>query len=211
MANSGLVSSEGESVLVNAAPRKPRILLAASGSVAAVKFANLCHCFSEWAEVRAVATRASLHFIDRSSIPKDVILYTDEDEWSSWKKLGDSVLHIELRRWADIMIIAPLSANTLGKIAGGLCDNLLTCVVRAWDYNKPLFVAPAMNTYMWNNPFTERHLISIDELGISLIPPVSKRLACGDYGNGAMAEPSTIYSTVRLFFESKAQQSNNNI
>lgn len=106
----------GESMLVNAGLRKPRILLAASGSVAAIKFANLCHCFSEWAEVKAVATGASLHFIDRTAIPKDVILYTDEDEWSSWKKLGDSVLHIELRRWADIMVIAPLSANTLGKV-----------------------------------------------------------------------------------------------
>ncbi|KAF7830373.1 putative phosphopantothenoylcysteine decarboxylase [Senna tora] len=196
----------GESMIVRTATRKPRILLAASGSVASVKFANLCHCFSEWAEVKAVATEASLHFIDRTAIPNNVDLYTDEDEWSSWKKLGDGVLHIELRRWADIMIIAPLSANTLGKIAGGLCDNLLTCIVRAWDFSKPLFVAPAMNTFMWNNPFTERHLISIDELGINLIPPVPKRLACGDYGNGAMAEPATIFSTVRLFFESKAQQ-----
>lgn len=116
MAGSEPVSAEGESMAVDAAPRKPRILLAASGSVAAVKFANLCHCFSEWADVRAVSSSGSLHFIDRASMPKDVILYTDEDEWSSWKKLGDSVLHIELRKWADIMVIAPLSANTLGKV-----------------------------------------------------------------------------------------------
>ncbi|XP_028807115.1 probable phosphopantothenoylcysteine decarboxylase [Neltuma alba] len=197
----------GGSILVNSGGlRKPRILLAASGSVAAIKFANLSHCFSEWAEVIGVATRASLRFIDRTAIPKDVILYTDDDEWHSWNKLGDRVLHIELCRWADIMVIAPLSANTLGKIAGGLCDNLLTCVVRAWDYSKPLFVAPAMNTLMWTNPFTERHLMAVDELGINLIPPVPKRLACGTYGNGAMAETSTIFSTVRLFFEKKSEQ-----
>ena len=110
------VNAEREIVQVNVAPRKPRILLAASGSVAAIKFGNLCHCFSEWAEVRAVATKASLHFIDRAVLPKDVILYTDEDEWTTWAKIGDSVLHIELRRWADIMVIAPLSANTLGKV-----------------------------------------------------------------------------------------------
>ncbi|XP_077250640.1 phosphopantothenoylcysteine decarboxylase HAL3a-like isoform X2 [Tasmannia lanceolata] len=186
-------------------PHKPRILLAASGSVAAIKFGGLCRSFSEWAEVRAVATKSSLHFIDKASIPKDVILYTDEDEWSSWKKIGDGVLHIELRKWADILVIAPLSANTLGKIAGGLCDNLLTCIVRAWDFNKPLFLAPAMNTFMWNSPFTQRHLDTICELGISLIPPVTKRLACGDYGNGAMAEPSVIYNTVRLSVDSRAQ------
>lgn len=63
---------------------------------------------------------------------------------------------------------------------------------------------------MWTNPFTERHLIAIDELGITLIPPVTKRLACGDYGNGAMAEPSLIFSTVRLFYESRMQQSARN-
>ncbi|KAK4354599.1 hypothetical protein RND71_026793 [Anisodus tanguticus] len=145
------INSEVEPVQVSNVSRKPRILLAASGSVAAVKFANICHCFSEWAEVKAVATKASLNFIDKVSFPKDV-LYTDDDEWSTRKKVGDSVLHIELRRWADIMVIAPLSANTLGMIAGGLCDNLLTCIV-----------APAMNTFMWNYPFTERHLMTIDE------------------------------------------------
>ncbi|KAL5748261.1 hypothetical protein ACOSP7_025294 [Xanthoceras sorbifolium] len=203
-------SAGAESMPGNSGTRKPRILLAASGSVAALKFGNLCHCFSEWAEVRAVATRSSLHFVDRAAIPKDVIFHTDEDEWS-WSKIGDSVLHIELRRWADIMVIAPLSANTLAKIAGGLCDNLLTCIVRAWDYSKPLFIAPAMNTFMWTNPFTERHLMTIDELGITLIPPVTRRLACGDYGNGAMAEPSLIYSTVRLFFESRNQSSDGRV
>ena len=109
-------AAQRDAIQINAGPRKPRILLAASGSVAAIKFGNLCHCFSEWAEVKAVATKASLHFIDRASLPKDVILYTDEDEWSSWNKIGDNVLHIELRRWADIMVIAPLSANTLGKV-----------------------------------------------------------------------------------------------
>ncbi|KAH7528292.1 hypothetical protein FEM48_Zijuj05G0057100 [Ziziphus jujuba var. spinosa] len=207
MANPEPVVAAREMIQVNPVSRKPRILLAASGSVAAIKFGNLCHCFSDWAEVRAVVTKASLHFIDRASLPKDVILFTDEDEWSSWNKIGDSVLHIELRRWADIMVVAPLSANTLGKIAGGLCDNLLTCIVRAWDYSKPFFVAPAMNTFMWTNPFTQRHLTAIEELGISVIQPVTKKLACGDYGNGAMAEISIICSTVRLFLESRNQQS----
>ncbi|ONK57583.1 uncharacterized protein A4U43_C09F1980 [Asparagus officinalis] len=187
----------------NRQPAKPRILLAASGSVAAIKFESLCRSFCDWAEVKAVATKSSLHFIDKSSLPRDVTLYIDDDEWSSWKKIGDNVLHIELRKWADVMVIAPLSANTLAKIAGGLCDNLLTCIVRAWDYNKPFYVAPAMNTFMWNNPFTKLHLETIDKLGVSLIPPITKRLACGDFGNGAMAEPSQIYTTVRLAMKPK--------
>ncbi|KAL0920962.1 hypothetical protein M5K25_007982 [Dendrobium thyrsiflorum] len=186
---------------------RPRILLAASGSVAAIKFESLCRTFMEWGEVRAVVTKSSLHFIDKSALPSSVILYTDDDEWSSWKKIGDDVLHIELRKWADILVIAPLSANTLAKIAGGLCDNLLTCIVRAWDYSKPLYVAPAMNTSMLNNPFTRRHLNTIGELGVSLLPPITKKLACSDYGNGAMAEPSVIYDTVRLSFNTPSENS----
>ncbi|OQU76008.1 hypothetical protein SORBI_3010G074700 [Sorghum bicolor] len=168
-------------------PSKPRVLLAASGSVAAIKFENLCRSFSEWADVRAVATASSLHFIDGSSLPSDIVLYTDDDEWSTWKKIAYEVLHIELRKWADIMVIAPLLANTMAKvpfslyyfvhIAGGLCDNLLTCIVRAWDYSKPLFVAPAMNTLMWNNPFTKRHLQTVNQLGIILIPPVDTEIS----------------------------------
>ncbi|CAN1239541.1 Probable phosphopantothenoylcysteine decarboxylase [Linum grandiflorum] len=69
-----------------------------------------------------------------------------------------------------------------------------------------MFIAPAMNTFMWRNPFTERHLIVVDEIGITMIAPVSKKLACGDYGTGAMAEPSAINSTVRLFLQSRNQQ-----
>lgn len=101
---------------VSTAQRKPRILLAACGSVAAIKFGHLCSCFSDWADVKAVVTQTSLTFVDLASIPKNVMLYTDEHEWSAWSKIGDSVLHIELRRWADIMVIAPLSANTLAKV-----------------------------------------------------------------------------------------------
>ncbi|CAO2161440.1 unnamed protein product [Urochloa humidicola] len=181
--------------------RRPRVLLAASGSVAAIKFEGLCRSVAEWADVRAVATASALHFIDRASFPSAAIpLHTDDHEWARWGRVGDEVLHIELRRWADALVIAPLSANTLAKVAGGLCDNLLTCVVRAWDYGKPVYVAPAMNTFMWDNPFTARHLGVVRELGMSVIPPVTKRLACGDYGNGAMAEPSEICRTLMLFF-----------
>eukprot|EP00249_Psilotum_nudum_P036966 c9144_g1_i1 orf=537-1181(+) len=178
--------------------QKPRIILAASGSVAAIKFGILADSLSDWAEVKAVATKSALHFIDKVALPGSVKLHTDEDEWLSWRKIGDNVLHIELPKWADAMVIAPLSANTLAKVAGGLCDNLLTCIMRAWDFSKPIFVAPAMNTCMWNSPFTRMHLKSIKELGLVVISPTTKKLACGDHGTGAMAEPSTIDATLRL-------------
>lgn len=69
--------------------------------------------------------------------------------------------------------------------------------MRAWDFSKPLFVAPAMNTLMWDNPFTAKHLNLLRELGVQVIPPIRKFLACGDVGIGAMAEPSTIDHEVR--------------
>ncbi|KAJ7564438.1 hypothetical protein O6H91_02G017600 [Diphasiastrum complanatum] len=178
--------------------RKPRIVLAASGSVAAIKFGILAESLSEWADVKAVVTTPAMHFIDKATFPAHVKLYSEEDEWSGWKKLGDTVLHIELRKWADALLIAPLSANTLAKIAGGICDNLLTSVVRAWDFSKPVFVAPSMNTFMWDSPFTVRHLTAIEELGVIIISPTSKKLACGDIGVGAMAEVSIIDSIVRF-------------
>lgn len=71
---------------------------------------------------------------------------------------------LELRKWADAMLIAPLDANTLAKISNGLCDNLLTSVVRAWDTQRPLYFAPAMNTYMWTSPHTVRHRKTIKDL-----------------------------------------------
>ncbi|KAK4407568.1 Phosphopantothenoylcysteine decarboxylase [Sesamum angolense] len=187
------------------APRTPRIVVAACGTVAAVRFPDLCYYFREWADVKAVATRAALHFIDRSSLPRDVALYTDEDDWSTWKALGDSVLHIELRRWAEVMVIAPLSANTLGKIAGGLCDNLLTCLVRSWDYSKPLYVAPDMNPLTWQNSLTERHVMQLEDIGVFLIPPVTTRFPDGDYGTGAMEGPTRINLTVKEFLRSQGQ------
>ncbi|KZV39642.1 hypothetical protein F511_32954 [Dorcoceras hygrometricum] len=189
MAHPQPANARKRSLQINKTTRRPRILLAACGSVGALKFDIICREFCKWAEIKAVATKASLNFMDMKSFRRGVPLYADEREWSDWKKEGDSVLHIELREWADIMVIAPLSANTLAKIAGGLCDNLLTSIVRAWDYTKPIFVAPSMNAFMWSLSITEEQLKSIDELGISCIRPK----------NGVMPEIHDINDTVRLF------------
>uniref|UniRef100_A0A8C3GU10 Secretory carrier membrane protein 5 n=1 Tax=Corvus moneduloides TaxID=1196302 RepID=A0A8C3GU10_CORMO len=97
-----------------------------------------------------------------------------------WKGRSDPVLHIELRRWADLMVVAPLDANTLAKVANGICDNLLTCVIRAWDLSKPLLFCPAMNTAMWEHPITARHVEQLKGFGYTEIPCVVKKLVCGD-------------------------------
>lgn len=170
--------------------------------------------------IRVVVTEASLHFFNleevqaklntsssssfsASSSPAttEVIskrVLRDADEWSAWSAIGDPVLHIELRNWAHLGLVAPLDANTLGKVAAGQCDNLLTCVLRAWDVAKPLLFAPAMNVHMWEHPLTGRALATLtDLLGYHQIGPISKRLACGDLGMGAMAEVDAIAEQVR--------------
>jgi len=174
--------------------------------VAAVKVPEIVRLLSEFSEVRVVSTGPANHFLQlREMLPPEVPVLGNEDEWRNWKEVGDPVLHIELRRWADLFLIAPLSANSLAKIAGGLCDNLLLSVVRAWDFKRPLLVAPAMNTFMWESPFTAKHLSVLVQLGATTIAPVEKKLACGDTGVGAMSAPRSIVAAVRRELGSKQQ------
>ncbi|MFO0929821.1 MAG: flavoprotein, partial [Gemmataceae bacterium] len=150
-----------------------RVLLGVTGSVAAIKTPELYAALrSAGHEVRIVATNAACYFFDPASIdgiPGDPpgrnpeVVSLDEDEWrgkeQGWRWERETpVLHIELRRWADVLVIAPLDANTLAKLAGGLCDNCLTCVYRAWDTTRPVVLAPAMNTLMWEHRLTGQQL-----------------------------------------------------
>ncbi|KAL7310830.1 hypothetical protein PS15m_010274 [Mucor circinelloides] len=169
------------------------ILIGATGSIAAIKIPLLVDFFQKhpYINVKVVVTESAHFFVKDMEINCPV--YREQDEWNEWKKIADPILHIELRNWADIMIIAPLDANTLGKLANGLCDNLLTCVLRAWDVNKPVVACPAMNTSMWHHPLTEKHLQVLETLlNYKIIQPISKKLACGDTGVGAMAESQYI-------------------
>lgn len=173
---------------------RPNILLGVSGSVAAIKTKELYDLLVVSYNVKIITTKSGMNFVRNLNGIDEMTIHQDDEDWKSWKSKGDKVLHIELRKWADGMIIAPLSANTLAKIANGLCDNLLTCIVRAWDFKKPLLLAPAMNTYMWKNPLTKKQLEICVDLGFTIVPPISKKLACGDVGEGAMVEPSQITS-----------------
>ncbi|KAJ2848149.1 hypothetical protein IWW36_003469 [Coemansia brasiliensis] len=181
-----------------------RVLIGATGSVASIKVPLLArhiiqqgHEQNLQIEIAIAASTSALHFFRREQLPEtSVTLYTDKDEWSQWKKIGDPVLHIELRKWADICVVAPLDANTMAKVANGFCDNLLTCVLRAWDMKKPRVVCPAMNPMMWEHPITSTQVAQLKSLGFKVVSPVAKGLACGDVGMGAMAEPEEIAKAV---------------
>lgn len=173
------------------------ILLGVTGSVAAVLTPKLVSSFTELGHnVIVVMTSSARKFLCEPQMIS-FTHYADKDEWDSFKEIGDPILHIELRKWADVLLVAPCTMNTLGKIANGLCDNLLTNIVRAWDGSKRFFIAPAANTHMWSHPITQQQIIVLqEELGVNVIMPVEKTLACGDTGVGAMADVKTIVERV---------------
>ncbi|KAF7237777.1 Phosphopantothenoylcysteine decarboxylase [Varanus komodoensis] len=177
--------------------KNAHILVGVTGSVAALKLPLLVAELLKLpgVEVQVVTTENAKHFYNAGEIP--VALHSDADEWQMWKGRTDPVLHIDLRRWADLMLVAPLDANTLAKIASGLCDNLLTCVVRAWDLSKPLLFCPAMNTAMWEHPISAQQVRQLKGFGYLEIPCIVKKLVCGDEGRGAMAEVPIIVEKVR--------------
>lgn len=101
-------------------------------------------------------------------------------------------MHIDLRNWADMLLVAPLSAHSLAKFRHGMCDDILSSVVRAWDFEKPIILAPAMNTAMWDHVLTREQLTTIQSFAphpenVVVIDPMVKTLACGDVGKGALA------------------------
>jgi phosphopantothenoylcysteine decarboxylase len=208
-----------------------KVLLGVTGSVAAILTPSLFEAFKGAGhQVKVVATHAALYFFDPAFVEgsggqrnREVVII-DDDEWPGreasklWQR-GEQVLHIELRRWADVLVIAPLDANTLAKLALGLCDNCLTCVWRAYDRSRPVVLAPAMNTLMWEHPATVRHIrqlaadlgaeppqelappdvvdwINANAPTLKIVPPVNKRLACDEVGLGAMAGVEDIVATL---------------
>jgi len=179
--------------------RPIRILLGMTGSVATTLGRKIIGAF-DGDEVIVVQTPAAARFCE--PVMRDGVLnvagakvLTEDDEWA-WRKVGDQILHVELRDWMDVLVIAPLSANSLGKMANGICDNLLISIWLA-SGKKPTVVAPAMNTQMWLHPAVVKNALAIREMGVRVVDPVEKVLACGETGVGAMAEIGHIAAVAR--------------
>ena len=164
-----------------------KILLGITGSIAAFKSIYLLRALiKSGAEVKVVLTTSAKDFVTPltlSTLSKNPVLVDlfDEQSWAN---------HVMLGRWADIMIIAPLSCNTLAKMANGQCDNLLLATY--FSAPCPVVVAPAMDEDMWLHPATKQNLEKIESFGNRIIPVEKGELASGLYGDGRMAEPETI-------------------
>jgi phosphopantothenoylcysteine decarboxylase len=148
------------------------------------------------ATVKVAITDSAKRFVEMGASQEFVHeCYSDQSELN-WKKRGDEIAHIALRESSDALVVAPLTANTLATFAVGQANNLVTNIFRAWDFSKPCFVAPSMNTKMYEHPFTKEQLDKIGGLGVKVILPQVKTMMCNERGNGAMADISDIVGAV---------------
>ena len=163
-------------------------MLGVCGGVAAYKAAELVRLLKQRAEVRVVMTASAQQFVTPltfqalSGAPVHAHLWDAEQE----RGMG----HIELARWADCLLIAPATANTLSKLAYGIADDLLTTLYLAADC--PVWVAPAMNQAMWRKAVVQENIARLQQHGVRLMGPDAGEQACGDYGLGRMREPAAI-------------------
>ncbi|QIW97410.1 hypothetical protein AMS68_002928 [Peltaster fructicola] len=211
---------------------KKHLLLCATGSVATIKIPNIVQALATHSDlsIRIIFTRSARQFLQSQADEQPSIeaiakyknvdsIYFDEDEWSRPWVRGDNILHIELRRWADLMVVVPLSANSLAKLALGLSNDLFSSVARAWDTSglidpprpgieklgslKRIIVAPAMNTAMWEHPVTAQHVAVLEGRWAAgnggwfeMLRPKEGELACGDVGSGSMRDWKDIVAII---------------
>lgn len=170
------------------------IILGVTGSIAAYKAADIVNILTkDGYNVDVIMTRGGMEFITPltlQTLSKNRV-YTDvfQEDYPS------EVKHISLAQKADLLLVAPSSADVIGKFANGIADDMLTSVVVALR-NVPRYIAPAMNTNMYENPIVQENLTKLKKYGFEIIEPKEARLACGDLGKGALADVETIIKTV---------------
>jgi phosphopantothenoylcysteine synthetase/decarboxylase len=177
---------------------RPNILLGVSGGIAAYKAVELASKLTgAGARVNTIMTENACRLICPKSFEAVTNSAVFTGLWDTNTEFKTS--HINLVSWADIVVVAPATANIIGKIANGICDDLLsTTLCVCWPLIKSgaVILAPAMNDNMWNNPAVQRNIRMVIEMGFQLIGPVEGRLACGTEGIGRMSEPQDILEAI---------------
>jgi len=175
------------------ASNPPRVLLGLTGGIAAYKAAELCRMLiKHGADVRVVMTAAAARFITPVTMQALSGQAVASDLWD--RAIDNAMGHIELSRDRDLIVVAPASADFMAKVAHGFADDLLSTLCLAREC--PLFLAPAMNRQMWENPATQRSVELLRGDGVTLLGPASGDQACGEVGQGRMLEPEELASHV---------------
>lgn len=172
-----------------------KIIVAITGSIAAYKMPHFVRLLIKaGADVQVLATKAATQFVSPLALAtvSGKPMLADVSDGSTWNN------HVTLGLWADAMLIAPCSANTLGKLANGLCDNIVNAVYLS--ARCPVFIAPAMDEDMWIHPSTRANLARVQQYGNHIIPTEYGELASGLIGEGRMAEPENMVNILTDFF-----------
>ncbi|MBT7731930.1 MAG: bifunctional phosphopantothenoylcysteine decarboxylase/phosphopantothenate synthase, partial [Rhodospirillaceae bacterium] len=166
-----------------------RILLIVTGGIAAFKGLELVRLIkAHGSEVRVILTASGSNFVSQLSlqaITEDKV-YTDLFSLTDESEMG----HIQLSRNADLILVAPATANLLAKMRAGIADDLASTVLLATD--KPVLVAPSMNVRMWEHPATQENIVTLIKRGVTVLGPTEGEMACGEFGAGRMLEPPKI-------------------
>ncbi|MDD3178861.1 MAG: flavoprotein [Opitutaceae bacterium] len=170
------------------------VLFFLTGSIACYK---ACTAISRLTQagvtVQTVATPAALRFIGPATLEALSGRPVFSDMWESGRALD----HIECARQSDLALVCPATGNTINRLAAGLADDLPGALFLAWEHRqKPWWIAPAMNTYMWQHPATQASVARLRSWGVHVIEPAEGLLACGDTGAGRLADPEKIASEV---------------
>ncbi len=174
-----------------------RVLLIVSGGIAAIKIPEVIRSIRELGgSVRCVLTKGGEQFVTPLSLAalSEDKVYTDLFSLTDESEMG----HINLSRDADVLMVAPASANILAKMAAGLANDLASTVLLATD--KPVIYVPSMNVRMWEHMATQANLQTLEARGATFIGPVEGDMACGEYGMGRMVEPAEIIQGLKAFF-----------
>ncbi len=176
-----------------------KILVGMTGGIACYKVPNLIRSLvGEGAEVQVVMTKSATQFITPltmetvSNKPVAIDMFDDPGPIST--------RHIDFAEWPDLILIAPATANFIGKVASGVCDDLLTTIICATK--RKVLLAPAMNPNMWSNPITQRNFNTLTDLGYLSIGPTEGEMACESNGVGRMSEPDEIFNEIKKIFSS---------
>jgi len=174
-----------------------KILLIICGGISAYKSLDLIRLFKkQGAEIKTILTKSAKEFITPLSVASLSQEKVYDDLFNA--KNEAEMDHISLSRWADIILVAPATANTISKLSTGSSDDLASTVILASD--KDVFLTPAMNVRMWEHPSTKENLYKLKSYGYKIIGPMVGDMACGEFGEGKMTEPQDIFQTIETYF-----------